>query len=98
MSHTLTRADLTESVHAATGLARSECTALVEDLLDVITQALIRGESVKLSGIGTFSTRVKAERQGRNPATAIPMTISRRRVVTYKPSLVLRHLLNAALR
>ena len=84
--HTLTRADLCEAVHAEVGLSRQECSQLVERTLDLIVDALERGETVKLSSFGSFIVRSKGERIGRNPKTGIEVPITPRRVLTFRAS------------
>ena len=67
--HTLTRADLAEAVYRKVGLSRTESAQLVEAVLDEICEAIVRGETVKLSSFATFHVRDKNERIGRNPKT-----------------------------
>jgi integration host factor subunit alpha len=88
--NTLTRADLAEAVYRKVGLSRSESAALVEMIIDEICDAVVRGESVKLSSFATFHVRDKAERIGRNPKTGEEVPISPRRVMTFKASNVLK--------
>ncbi|ARE38893.1 Integration host factor alpha subunit [Rhodovulum sp. P5] len=83
---TLTRMDLTEAVFREVGLSRNESAELVESVLQHMSDALIRGESVKISSFGTFSVREKAARVGRNPKTGEEVPISPRRVLTFRPS------------
>ncbi len=64
---TVTRADLAESVFRKVGLSRTESAQLVETVIDEICNAIVRGESVKLSSFATFQVRSKNERIGRNP-------------------------------
>ena len=64
---TLTRADLAEAVYRKVGLSRTESAELVETVLDEICEAIVRGETVKLSSFATFHVRDKNERIGRNP-------------------------------
>ena len=97
MPRTRTRADLTEAVAQNVGLARSEAGQLVESVLDSVTQSLERGETVKLSSFGTFQTRDKRERIGRNPKTGEEVPITPRRVLTFRPSHVLRDKINERL-
>ena len=66
---TLTRADLAETVHRDIGLSRAESAEIVNDVLELVSQALVNGTSVKLSSFGTFLVRSKRERMGRNPKT-----------------------------
>jgi integration host factor subunit alpha len=98
MSRTKTRADLTEAVQSAVGLPRSEAASLVEATLDHICEALVAGESVKLSGFGTFQTRQKNERIGRNPKTGEEVPITPRRVLTFRASHILKDRINVTMR
>ena len=83
---TLTRMDLAEAVHAEVGLSRNESADLVEAILQHVSDALVRGEQVKISSFGTFSTREKSARVGRNPKTGEEVPISPRRVLTFRAS------------
>lgn len=83
---TLRRMDLAEAVHAEVGLSRNESADLVETVLQHVSDALVSGESVKISSFGTFSIRDKAARVGRNPKTGEEVPISPRRVLTFRPS------------
>ena len=87
---TLTRMDLTESVFRAVGLSRNESAQLVESVLGHISDALVRGETVKISSFGTFNVRNKAARIGRNPKTGEEVPISPRRVLTFRPSQLMK--------
>jgi integration host factor subunit alpha len=83
---TLTRMDLSEAVFREVGLSRSESAQLVESVLQHISDALVNGETVKVSSFGTFSVRSKAARMGRNPKTGEEVPISPRRVLSFRPS------------
>ncbi|MGR3343839.1 MAG: integration host factor subunit alpha [Paracoccaceae bacterium] len=83
---TLTRMDLSEAVFREVGLSRNESAQLVENVLGYVSDALVDGESVKISSFGTFSVRKKAARIGRNPKTGQEVPISPRRVLTFRPS------------
>lgn len=83
---TLTRMDLTEAVFREVGLSRNESAHLVESVLDHVSDALVRGETVKISSFGTFNVRDKAARVGRNPKTGEEVPIHPRRVLTFRPS------------
>ncbi|HHS89323.1 MAG TPA: integration host factor subunit alpha [Rhodobacteraceae bacterium] len=87
---TLTRMDLSESVFRAVGLSRNESAQLVESVLAHISDALVDGESVKISSFGTFNVRNKAARVGRNPKTGEEVPISPRRVLTFRPSQLMK--------
>ena len=87
---TITKADMVESLHNELGLNKSECKRLIEDFFDEIKEAIINGEEVKLSGFGNFELLNKNERPGRNPKTGEEVTISARRVVTFRAGNKLR--------
>ncbi len=91
---TVTRADLAEAVYRCVGLSRKESAILVQSVLDELADALIGGESVKLSSFGRFLVRAKSERIGRNPKTGIEVPITQRRVMVFKPSNVLKTRIN----
>jgi len=93
---TITRADLCEAVYQKVGLSRTESAALVELVLQEITDCLERGETVKLSSFGSFVVRKKGQRIGRNPKTGKEVPISPRRVMVFKPSAILKQRINGA--
>jgi integration host factor subunit alpha len=93
-SQTLTRADLSEAVFRAVGLSRNESAQMVEDMLEEVCSALARGEQVKLSSFGTFTVRQKSERRGRNPKTGEEVPIAPRAVLVFRPSHVLKSMIN----
>jgi integration host factor subunit alpha len=88
---TATRADLLNAVYDSCQgqLSRAQARDIFEMALDEISDALVRGETVKLRSFGLFSVRAKRERIGRNPRTGIEVPIKPRRVLTFKPSPVL---------
>ncbi len=96
-ARTVTRADLSEAVYQEVGLSRNESAELVESLLNEISDALVRGEMVKLSSFGSFSVRQKGERVGRNPMTGEEAPILPRRVLVFRASHVLKDRINASL-
>ncbi|HMB77904.1 MAG TPA: integration host factor subunit alpha [Kiloniellaceae bacterium] len=95
--HTVTRAELSEAVYQEVGLSRNESSELVEAVLEEISQALIRGEVVKLSSFGSFSVREKGQRVGRNPKTGEEVPILPRRVLVFRASHVLKNRINEQL-
>jgi len=90
MNKTITKADIIEYLHNDLGLNKSECKVLVEDFFDEIKNSLINNEEVKLSGFGNFELLEKKARPGRNPKTGEEVTISARRVVTFRAGNKLR--------
>lgn len=91
---TVTRAQLSEAVYQEVGLSRNESAELVEDVLDEISDTLVRGETVKISSFGSFSVRQKGERKGRNPKTGEEVPILPRRVLVFRASHVLKDRVN----
>ncbi|MFA7597180.1 MAG: integration host factor subunit alpha [Novosphingobium sp.] len=87
---TLTRADLAETINRKMGFSRAESMALVESILDHMSDAMVKGENVKISGFGTFVLRDKKERIGRNPKTGVEVPITPRRVMTFRASQILK--------
>lgn len=87
---TKTRMDLSEAVFREVGLSRNESADLVESVLEHVSDALVRGENVKISSFGTFNIRDKNARMGRNPKTGEEVPINPRRVLTFRPSQVLK--------
>ena len=83
---TLTRMDLSEAVFREVGLSRNESAQLVEAVLEHMSDALVDGEQVQISSFGTFSVRDKTARVGRNPKTGEEVPINPRRVLTFRPS------------
>lgn len=91
---TVTKADIVEKVYQKIGFSKKEASELVELVFDSLKGQLQRGEKVKISGFGNFVVRGKNERVGRNPQTGDQITISARRVLTFRPSQVLKAMLN----
>ncbi len=94
---TVTRAHLAESIYTQVGLSRNESADLLETVLERPPSALESGESVKISGFGTFSVRQKGRRIGRNPKTGVEVPILPRRVLVFRPSQVLKAHVNHVL-
>ena len=93
-ARTMTRADLSEAVYQEVGLSRNESADLVESVLNEISEALVRGEMVKLSSFGSFAVRQKGQRIGRNPKTGEEVPILPRRVLVFRASHVLKKRIN----
>lgn len=91
---TVTRASLVESIYQQVGLSRKDSAAFLEDILETVMLALEEGESVKISGFGTFSVRQKGQRSGRNPKTGEEVPILPRSVLVFRPSQLLRAQVN----
>ena len=91
---TVTRADLSEAVYQEVGLSRNESADLVESVLQEISDALVEGDTVKISSFGSFSVRQKGQRIGRNPKTGEEVPILPRRVLVFRASHVLKDRIN----
>jgi integration host factor subunit alpha len=89
----MTKADIVNLVFEKVGLPKNEAQEMVETVFDTIKQTLIVGESIKISGFGTFNVRKKNSRIGRNPKTKEDVEITPRRVVTFKASDQLKELI-----
>jgi integration host factor subunit alpha len=91
---TMTKADIVEKVYEKIGFSKKEASEYVELVFNSLKEQLEKGEKVKISGFGNFIVREKKSRIGRNPQTGDQITISARRVLTFRPSQVLKAILN----
>ncbi|MCX8500452.1 MAG: integration host factor subunit alpha [Alphaproteobacteria bacterium] len=91
---TVTRAQLSEAVYKQVGLSRQESAELLESVLNEVSDALVRGEAVKISSFGSFTVRQKNPRICRNPKTGDEVPIDSRRVLIFRPSHVLKERVN----
>ena len=92
----MTKADVVESVCKEVGFSKKDSAEMVEMVFDTLKDTLEKGEKIKLSGFGNFVVREKKSRVGRNPQTGQEIEISARRVLTFRPSQVLKNALNGA--
>ncbi len=90
----MTKVDIVSSVYEKVGFPKKEAMRVVETIFDILKEALERGEKVKISGFGNFIVRSKRARRGRNPQTGDDIEISSRKILTFKPSQVLKNELN----
>jgi len=92
---TLTKADLVQQVYKShPSMTKAQATSSVEAFLSISKDALINGDDLLLSGFGKFNVKNKKSRRGRNPQTGDELTLDARRVVTFKPSGILRSKIN----
>jgi len=91
----MTKIDIIESVYAKLGIPKQECVRIVESVFDIIKDELDKWNDVKISGFGKWTVKAKKKRKGRNPQTGEDLIIDARRVVTFKPSTVLRDAVNS---
>ena len=92
---TKTKADIVQDVYDRLGIYKSDSAKIVEAVFDLMKDTLTQGENIKISGFGVFTVKDKHERRGRNPQTGEELSISARRVLTFKASHKLRNALNA---
>jgi len=90
----MTKADLIENVYLKTGFSKKESAEIVEMVFDLIKSTLEDGEKIKIAGFGNFVVKDKATRRGRNPQTGEEIKISSRKILTFKPSQVLKAAIN----
>lgn len=90
----MTKADIAERIHTATGVSKKESVEMLETVLSIMKSTLESGQTLKISGFGNFVVKQKNNRRGRNPQTGETITIEARRVLTFKPSTVLRQAIN----
>src|SRR2546430_17465663 len=93
----MTKADIIEGVYEKVGFSKKESAEIVELVFDTVKETLERGDKIKISGFGDFQVRQKKARVGRNPQTGKEIEISARRVLTFRPSPVVKTALNAGL-
>ena len=90
----MTKAEIVEQIYERVGFSKKEAAELVEKVFEIMKETLSEGEKVKISGFGNFVVRQKNARKGRNPQTGQEILLDARRVLTFKPSLVLKNVLN----
>lgn len=93
----MTKADIAQVIYSRIGgFSKKESIELVDLVFETMKETLGRGEKIKISGFGNFVLRDKRSRQGRNPQSGDPITITERRVLSFKASQILKNVLNAA--
>lgn len=92
----MTKADLVENVYLKTGFSKKESAEIVEMVFDIMKTTLEDGDKIKIAGFGNFVVKDKATRRGRNPQTGEEIEISSRRILTFKPSQVLKAAINGS--
>ena len=91
---TLTKAELAELLFDRLGLNKRESKDMIDAFFDLISDSLVEGNDVKISGFGNFTVRQKRARRGRNPQTGGEITIGERKVMTFKASQLLKKSIN----
>jgi integration host factor subunit alpha len=92
----MTKADLADKVYGKLGCSKDDAFDLVELTLETLKEAIEKEGHVKISGFGNFTVKQKAARRGRNPQTGEEITITPRRILTFKASQLLKAQINKA--
>lgn len=90
----MTKAEIAQRIHEKTGLSKKESSDLLESVFSIIKSTLESGEKIKVAGFGNFEVKQKKDRKGRNPQTGASITIEARRVLTFKPSTIIKQAIN----
>ncbi len=90
----MTKKDLMERIYPELRFSKKESLDLLESVISIMKSTLESGEDVKISGFGKFEVKQKKDRKGRNPATGEAITIEARRILSFKPSALLRQRIN----
>ena len=94
VSNNFTRKDLSNKIHKNVGFSKNLSLKIVDDFFESIILEIIKSNKIKISSFGTFSVLNKKERMGRNPKTKMEAKIFSRKIVKFKPSLLLKEKLN----
>lgn len=90
----MTKSDIAELIQTGTGLSKKDSAEMMEAVFSIMKSTLESGEKLKIAGFGNFEVKQKANRRGRNPQTGEAITIEARRILTFKPSNVLKAAIN----
>ena len=90
----MTKVDIVEEIYEKVGFSKKEVAKIVEYIFDITKETLVKEDKIKISGFGNFVVRKKRSRRGRNPQTGSDIEITARRILTFKPSQVLKGALN----
>ncbi len=90
----MTKAEIVEKIYEQVGFSKRESADIVDTVFEIMKETMEQGEKIKISGFGNFVVRSKRERIGRNPHTKEAITISARKVVTFKASQILKAAVN----
>jgi integration host factor subunit alpha len=90
----LTKVDIIDSIYEKIGIPKQECVRIVESVFEIIKDDLENGNDVMISGFGKWTVKTKKKRKGRNPQTGRELMIDARKVVTFRPSQVLKRTIN----
>lgn len=90
----MTKADIVDKIHKSNGISKKDSFDILEAVFSIMKDTLESGEKIKVAGFGNFEVKDKKDRKGRNPITGETIIIKARRVLTFKPSMVLKKGIN----
>lgn len=90
----MTKIDLVDRIHSATNISKKDSADILETVFSLIKDTLESGEKIKIAGFGNFEVNHKNARKGRNPQTGETITIEARKILSFKPSMVLKSAIN----
>lgn len=90
----LTKVEIIDSIYEKIGIPKKDCVRIVESIFEIIKDDLNKGNNVMISGFGKWVVKAKKKRKGRNPQTGKELMIDARKVVTFRPSQVLKGAVN----
>lgn len=90
----MTKSDIVQNIYENMGYSKRDSAVIVDSLFEIMKSSLASGEKIKISGFGNFVVKEKNPRRGRNPQTGDEISISARKVLTFKASQVLRKTIN----
>jgi len=90
----MTKLDLVDCIHSATNMHRRESADVLETVFALMKDTLVAGDKIKIAGFGNFEVKSKAARKGRNPISGESIIIEARKVLSFKPSIVLKKSIN----
>ena len=91
----MTKADIINQIYRKVGFSRKESADIVERVFEIMKESLETGENIKIARFGNFVVREKKSRVGRNPQTGETIEIARRKVLSFKPSHILKEAVNS---
>lgn len=93
----MTKAEIADKIHKKTGFSKKDSAEILEALFGLMKTTLESGEKLKIAGFGNFEIKQKKDRKGRNPQTGETITIEARKILSFKPSMVLRQSINSVI-
>lgn len=90
----MTKVDIAERIRVKTGFSKKESAEILENIFDLLKTTLETGEKIKVAGFGNFEIKQKKDRRGRNPQTGETIIIAQRKILSFKPSSIMKANIN----